>query len=40
MSGPFELVDGNDDLVCADGVCAVPSPQPGDDSADEDSARA
>ena len=37
MTGPFELVEGDDGVVCADGVCALPD-QPM--SAEEDSARA
>lgn len=37
MSGPFEIVEGDDDAVCVDGVCAMPAqPMP----AEDDSARA
>lgn len=38
MTRPFELVEGDESLACADGVCALPSAQPADSS--EDSARA
>lgn len=31
MNGPLELVGDPDGAVCADGLCALPAPQDGQD---------